>query len=221
MLSALPTVIKTDFDSLLAKIIITADTWTAAVAKAKRALADTRIDGVKTSLDALRGIINSPAFVQQKCDTQWLEEHSSNILASGRTISAESFERTLLKDIASTPPLAISSSAANTLFRKGDAWSMTLAPEGEAAKSASPGHLKLTRVLRNEFPQSLAASVLYTSPEGTSHAYEMSMTSTSASAGATASKHRRGDVKNFNHIIIPVPGQLMEVSDTTLAFSIC
>src|SRR5450432_730183 len=66
------TIIKADFDSLLAKIIVTAPTWEAMVSKAKRALADTQIEGVKTSLDALKGILWTDDFAAQACTTQWL-----------------------------------------------------------------------------------------------------------------------------------------------------
>lgn len=202
-------VVKTDFDSLLAKIIVTTSSWEDLIAKSKRALADTNINGVKTSLDALRGIIAHPDFAVQQCDTQWLEKSLPQVLDAGKAITAS-----LPK-----PPASASSSgpavsaASSVLFRKGDAWSISLSPEGTKLDSAPPGHLQLTKVLRNEFPTSISATILYTPPSGTPQPYTMSLASTTASAGslASASKHRRGDVSNPNHIIIPFPGQLVEI----------
>ncbi|KAL2059897.1 hypothetical protein VTL71DRAFT_10052 [Oculimacula yallundae] len=209
-------VIGTDFDSLIAKIIITAPSWGDVVRKAKRALADTHIEGVKTSLDALRGIIASEAFAAQKCDTQWLEKTLPSVLESGKTISA-----TLNKNASHTPTSSQATSvaaASNVLFRKGDAWSISLAPEsaseGDNNKEPAPSHLQLTRVLRNEFPTSLTASILYTTPSTPKPVpYTLTLASTTASFGslASASNHRRGDPGNGNHIIIPFPGQLMEI----------
>ena len=83
-------VIETEFDSLLAKIIVTAPTWTDVVRKAKRALEDTRIDGVKMSLDVLRGIVWTKDFAAQECDTQWLEASLPKVLDIGKRVSDRS-----------------------------------------------------------------------------------------------------------------------------------
>ena len=207
-------VIGTDFDSLIAKIIITAPSWEDIVRKAKRALADTHIEGIKTSLDVLRGIVASEAFAAQQCDTQWLEASLPSVLKSGKDISA-----TLNKNSIQASPSGSSTSvaaASNVLFRKGDAWSISLTPESssEQNKTPAPSHLQLARVLRNEFPASLTASILYTTPSNPKPVpYTLTLASTTASFGSLASSasHRRGDPGNSNHIIIPFPGQLMEI----------
>jgi pyruvate carboxylase len=207
-------VVGTDFDSLVAKIIVTAPSWEDAVQKAKRALTDTHIEGIKTSLDVLRGIVASEAFAKQQCDTQWLESTLSFVHESGKRISARS-------SIGS--PALISSNnsnavaaASNVLFRKGDAWSISLTPElatgAEDSKSA-PSHLQLTRVLRNEFPSSLSASILYTTPTSKPTPFTLTLSSTTASFGsiANAATHRKGDPGNQNHIVLPFAGKLMEL----------
>ncbi|OBT93246.2 hypothetical protein VE01_08828 [Pseudogymnoascus verrucosus] len=203
-------IVKTDFDSLLAKVIITTSGWEDMIAKAKRALEDTNISGVTTTLDALRGIISHPDFEAQNCDTQWLEKTLPRVLEAGKTFTAA-----LPKPIASsTTPSGVGFSTASTgvPFRKGDAWSISLSPEG-AKNESPPAHLLLTKVLRNEFPTSLSATILFTPPSGTPQPYTISLASTTASAGslASGSKHRRGDASNPNHIIIPFPGQLVEI----------
>lgn len=210
LLPSQATVIGTDFDSLIAKIIITAPTWEDVVRKAKRALADTYIEGVKTSLDVLRGIVASKAFATQTCNTQWLETNLPSILESGKQISEQTAYHSV---ITSSAPTSVAA-ASNVLFRKGDAWSISLTPEASRSETkATPSHLQLTRVHRNEFPTSLTASILYSSPSSEPTPYTLTLASTTASFGSlvNAATHRRGDPGNQNHIIIPFAGKLMEI----------
>ncbi len=212
------TIIKTEFDSLLAKIIVTAPNWNDVVSKAKRALEDTAIGGIKTNLDALRGIVRNAEFKSQACDTRWLEASISEILEAGKCVSRESSSISQLVPPANTASI-ITSSSSNVLFRKGDAWSIKMTPETSndtrtnTKESITSGHLQLTRVLQNEFPTSLTASVVYTGSSGYPKPFTISIDATNASAGALAStnKHRRGDPGNPSHVIIPFPGQLMEI----------
>ncbi|ELR10696.1 hypothetical protein VC83_08325 [Pseudogymnoascus destructans] len=203
-------VVKTDFDSLLAKIVITASTWTDLVAKAIRALNDTHIIGVKTSLPALRGILAHPAFTAQACDTQWLESSLPALLAAGTSITASLPSPATLS---ATPAFAPSSSSAP--LRKGDAWSLTLTPTTTSTSASTPppapAHLLLTKLHRNDFPSSLTADILFTPPSAPPMSYTLALTSTAASAGALTSTHRRGEAGNARHIVFPFPGQLVEL----------
>lgn len=208
------TLIGTYFDSLIAKIIITAPSWADVVVKAKRALADTYIDGVKTNLDVLRGIVANEAFAIRDCDTQWLETQLPSVLELGRKITAAT---TNAMDFT---PTAVRSNkvaaASNILFRKGDAWSISLTPENESTSpeaKPTPSHLQLTRVLRNEFPASLTAQITYTTPTTSPTPYLITIASTTASFGSLTSTatHRRGDTANQNHITIPFAGKLVEL----------
>jgi len=215
LLSSGPTVIGTDFDSLIAKIIISAPTWEDVVQKAKRALVDTHIEGVKTNLDVLHGIVSSSAFANQNCDTQWLESNLASILESGKEILSRSTRASDFFTPAASENTAVSSTS-SVLFRKGDAWSISLTPEAsEAAETGkpTPSHLQLIRVLRNDFPASLTAQITYTSPSVPSSSYLMTIASTTASFGSlsSATTHRRGDSGNQNHIIIPIAGKLVEM----------
>jgi pyruvate carboxylase len=211
LLPSRATVIGTDFDSLIAKIIVTAPTWDDVVRKAKRALADTYIEGVKTSLEVLRGIVASETFAVQGCDTQWLEANLPQILESGKQISSQSTNNSAL--MSSTPTSV--AAASNVLFRKGDAWSISLTPSAKSHSEAkpTPSHLQLTRIHRNEFPTSLTASILYTSPASAPTPYTLTLASTTASFASlsNAATHRRGDPGNQNHIVIPFAGKLMEI----------
>ncbi len=220
LISGHPAIVSADFDSLIAKLIITASSWKDAVRKAQRALDDTRISGVKTNLDMLRAITRHPDFLAGRCDTQWLESKQQELLQLSQQIN-----RSSKQDITSGATSSLSSSsvsaATNTLFRKGDAWSIVLSPTNDKEKQSKsqspPHHLELTKVLRNDFPASLSAEILFTTPSTSSSAkaqstaYTMSLTSTSASASAATSHHKRGNPSDPSHIIVPFSGKLIEV----------
>ena len=73
-------IVGSAFDSLLAKVIVTASSWEATVQKALRALRDTRISGVKTNIEVLHAIVSHPDFLSGQCDTRWLESKQKELL---------------------------------------------------------------------------------------------------------------------------------------------
>jgi len=213
LLPSQPSIVGTDFDSLIVKIIVTAPGWEAVVRKAKRALADTSIEGIKTSLSVLQGIVSSEAFAAQACDTRWLESNVTSVIDAGKEISTKtSMDSPALAPAASSSSV---SAASSVLFRKGDAWSIALTPENASkTENPAPSHIQLSRVLRNEFPSSLTASILYTTPPSKEPIpYTLTLAATTASFGSlsNAATHRRGDPGDQNHIILPFAGKLMEL----------
>lgn len=204
-----------DFDSLLAKIIVTGRSWTEAVRKARRALEDTRVDGVKTNVDILRAVVASEDFIFGRCDTQWLETHLGRLLQDGEKISAALSERNFMKPTRASSTAGMTGMSSSTvLLRKGDAWKIAVTPSTGENAQAQDHLLKLNRVLRNEFPSLLNAEVEYTLP-GTRrpqvYSIFASAASGSASGASTNSSIRRGDASNPDHIVIPFPGILVEV----------
>jgi acetyl/propionyl-CoA carboxylase alpha subunit len=199
---------------LLAKIIVTAPSWEIVVQKASRALEDTSIDGVKTNLNILRGIVAHPAFAAGDCDTQWLEKNQVELLKLGDRLSESAKPP---EGVEPLPTAAVGALAA-PLFRKGDAWTVNLTPLGSspsaagatAAGPSSSNHFQISRVLRNDFPTSLAAEITFTTAS-TSTPYKLSLSQSSATASAATAQHRRGDPSNPNHIVFPFPGKLIEV----------
>lgn len=219
LISGYPSVVSADFDSLLAKLIITTSSWEDAVWKAQRALDDTQISGVKTNIDVLRAIVAHSDFMDGKCDTQWLENQQQDLLRAGQQISSSRSSIIGQESGSSSSGPAITT--ANTLFRKGDAWSITLISPNETKntndQAPPPDHLELTRVLRNEFPTSLSAEILFTTPaispstQPSTIPYTITLNSTSASASAATSHHRRANLSDPSHISIPFPGKLVEI----------
>lgn len=206
LVSGHPAIVSADFDSLIAKIIVTASSWKDVVKKAQCALEDTSISGVKTNISVLRTIVSHRDFLDGRCDTQWLESHQSSLLEASRQLTS-SDNRLLENSPSAKYPMAVSTT--NALFRKGDAWSLSLSAPGTAQTQATH-HLELTRVLRNDFPTSLSAEILF-STSSSSTPYTLTMSSTSASAAASTSQHRRANPNDVSHVAIPFPGKLVEV----------
>lgn len=209
-------VVGSNFDNLLAKIIVTASSWEATVRKAQRALADSKIAGVTTNISLLRGIVAHPDFTAGNIDTQWLGSKLEEAYQLGESVS-KTLQSSGVSSGAVQQSMAQGSlPASNLLFRKGDAWSITLEPlvnGNPQAPGKAAHHLKLLRVLRNEFPASLAAEIEYTTPSSqTAMPYRMQLATTNTAASAlVSSSHRRGDPNNPRHIILPLSGKLIEI----------
>jgi pyruvate carboxylase len=207
-------IVGSDFDNMMAKIIVTASNFEACVVKARRALEETRVVGVKTNLNLLKAILADQTFAAGAADTSWLEKNLDNLVQIGERL-ASAAERVN----ASLPQLSLGSSqtstagSTSTLFRKGDAWSVLLEDSKDVAGAMKPPahHLAIERITRNEFPEALIADVSFTAPGKGRQSYKMTINSTSASADATASTHRRGDPNNKSHVVLPMSGRLVEV----------
>jgi len=214
LINGQPATIGSDFDSLIAKVIITAPSWDEVVRKAKRALADTKIEGVKTNIDILRGIVSHPDFSNGDCPTNWLETHQQSLLAAGEKVTSSLPQSTLFSLEATAASQAVRAAASGVVFSRGDAWSLTLSPKSDAnskTEEPTPHHLQITKLLRNEFPSFVSAEIAYTTPSG-SQPYSLTLRSTTASGGAITSSHRKGDPANPSHVVNPFPGKLVEIA---------
>ena len=73
------------FDSLMAKLVVTGATRAQAIARARRALKEFRIEGVASVLPFHRAVLEHPDFVSSdafKVHTRWIETDFSNPLAA-------------------------------------------------------------------------------------------------------------------------------------------
>jgi acetyl-CoA/propionyl-CoA carboxylase biotin carboxyl carrier protein len=77
-------VIGGQFDSLLAKLIVTGPDRESALRRARIALADTRIDGLATVLPFHRAVLEEPDFVGDGCSfavhTRWIEDDFATVI---------------------------------------------------------------------------------------------------------------------------------------------
>jgi acetyl-CoA carboxylase carboxyltransferase component/acetyl/propionyl-CoA carboxylase alpha subunit len=73
----------TSFDSLLAKLIVhsASPTFGDAVAKAYRVACETRIEGVATNLSFLQSLLTHKAFIDNRVNTRFVEDHIAELVA--------------------------------------------------------------------------------------------------------------------------------------------
>lgn len=206
--------ISADFDSLLAKLIISAPDWTSVVAKAGRALEDTTIDGVTTNMVLLQHILHSQDFRACHFDTQWLEHQLGDLLSGSqnfmRHANSEAFRVGTEAYSSSNRP----SQSSDQIIRKGDRFDIQLEGGGIPAGFGSTA-MSVTNIMRNDFPNSLALTL---SSEGSRGA--------AASQGITLKVARQsGDQQGLQFgqrsdtsapldsslLICPMPGQLVEI----------
>lgn len=62
------------YDSLMAKLIVWGADRQEAIARMRRALDEFRIEGVKTTLELYRQVLDHPDFRAGRVHTRWLEE---------------------------------------------------------------------------------------------------------------------------------------------------
>lgn len=63
------------YDSMISKLIVFAPTWGGAVARAKRALAEYVVTGVKTNIPFALNIVKHPVFKTGNFDTSFIDKH--------------------------------------------------------------------------------------------------------------------------------------------------
>ncbi len=71
-----------NFDSLLAKVIVQGASMTAATARASRALAEFRIEGVPTNIGFLQALLRHPDVVADRVHTRFIAEKAAELLAA-------------------------------------------------------------------------------------------------------------------------------------------
>jgi acetyl-CoA/propionyl-CoA carboxylase biotin carboxyl carrier protein len=76
-------VVGGNFDSLLAKVIVTGETRQEALERARRALDETVVEGMATVLPFLRAVVRDPSFVEEpfRVHTRWIETEWVNTVA--------------------------------------------------------------------------------------------------------------------------------------------
>jgi acetyl-CoA/propionyl-CoA carboxylase biotin carboxyl carrier protein len=83
-------VIGGNFDSLLAKLIVTGATRKEAIERARRALAEFEVGGLATALPFHRAIVQDPAFTEKfKVYTSYIENEFTNEISAFESVVAE------------------------------------------------------------------------------------------------------------------------------------
>ena len=200
------TIVSADFDSLLAKVIVTAPKYDLAIDKGLRALGDLSIEGVTTNADLLKGILISDTFRSAVCDTQWLSKNLQAVIEAGAKYQ-KSEKRPNVASQSRSQPLLPKGSGGSLSVKKGDLWNVSVA--GSDGQSAYDQTIQISRLTRNDLPHSFAADIA--GKDGGQFTVRLSQAdASSAGMEGTASK-RRGDSSNPAHLVCPLSGQLVEM----------
>jgi acetyl/propionyl-CoA carboxylase alpha subunit len=78
-----------NFDSLLAKLIVHSPTADQVIPRACRALSEFRIEGVPANLVFLRNVLLHPDFQNNRISTRFIDEHITELLPPSETATAE------------------------------------------------------------------------------------------------------------------------------------
>jgi acetyl/propionyl-CoA carboxylase alpha subunit len=81
--------IPPDYDPLLAKIMVVDTDRPAAIARLARALEETVVTGVQTTLPFHRALIAEPAFLESDHSIDWVDRHWAEVLVTGRAAALE------------------------------------------------------------------------------------------------------------------------------------
>lgn len=206
--------VLTDYDSLLAKLIIHSSDWDSMVAKAERALQDVVIDGVESNVSLLQQIVRSRAFQTRHFDIQWLEDQLDDILKSKEDHHRHA-NSTAFRDGTEGARSPVRSSApSDYLIRKGDCFKIEV--DGNAqTKNLTSGIITVTNVIRNDFPTSLALKLSAQSNHGAQEdeSYTMRVSKMPDPQGSLhVGRHGAGNkLTDASLLICPMAGQLVEI----------
>ena len=82
-----------NYDSLIAKLIVKADTRAEAIARMKRALDEYRIEGIKTTIPLHKKILNNPDFLKGTFNTDFIEKMAQAKNGNGNARTATTDEK--------------------------------------------------------------------------------------------------------------------------------
>ncbi|KAG0183754.1 hypothetical protein DFQ28_001056 [Apophysomyces sp. BC1034] len=187
--------IQPSFDSLLAKIIVTANSFDTALAKLKLALQRTVIIGVHTNLDFLVALLSDKQFIgnhMQQIHIRWLEDNMKKLLQSTSIFEQQrkNGDRTPITPLASGP-------SASFQLKPGDAFNVRLNDQQHV--------LKIDSISTNSFPDEFVAQLKTDT---------LTLDTSVTRRSGTGSTHirRKAVIGAPNEISSPVTGKIVEVN---------
>ncbi|THV07137.1 carboxylase:pyruvate/acetyl-coa/propionyl-CoA [Dendrothele bispora CBS 962.96] len=209
--------VGTDFDSLLAKVIIRGSTFEEATQKAKRALREIYVgEIVKTNVDVLTGVLHHEDWRSGRIDTLWLERSLDQVLRLGAssTVSKPSRSSTSTNQ----PPSGMGSQS-TVVLRPGSMFNLTITSPTPTSShpTSSPSllpatetkhTLTLSSIALNTFPERLSGTIQSTilpSP------FSFDLVQSTTSVGSSSSDFEFGDQNNASHVVSPITGKIVEL----------
>ncbi|GLB39033.1 putative biotin carboxylase C-terminal domain [Lyophyllum shimeji] len=210
--------VGTEFDSLLAKIIVRGSSFEEASQKAKRAMRELRIGGpVMTNRNLLAGVLDHPDWLAGTIGTLWLEQNIDTVLELGTTALQPT------RPPGNLPKVLVHSqtdgkdpvSSGSTLLQPGTLFHLTLSPSASATSAPAKHSLTLSSISHNAFPDRLSG-VLQTSLSSTPLMFSLSQ---STSTAVTSSAFELANPNDSCHVASPLTGKIVKLHPALLAAS--
>lgn len=216
-------VVGTEFDSLLAKIIIRGRSFEEVTHKARRALQEFWLaeeSRVKTNISVLTGVLEHSDWSHGAIDTLWLERNLDTILHLGKKsskgqggVKGLSEALKLRTGRSNNTNTSTSSPGGATLLQPGALFHLTLSPTNPQAPGAISQGVKkhtltLTSIAHNAFPEKLSGvlqSTFFPSP------FEFSLSQSTSASVAQGEGFELADPNDPQHIAAPLTGKIVDI----------
>lgn len=114
--------VSPEFDPLLSKLCVWADTREAALARLARALGEYTVLGVATNLELLERLIAHPRVVAGDYDTTFVESHAAELTRTSHSEAQQLKDALLLAAVSAQADLRASTASAPTAAASGSRW---------------------------------------------------------------------------------------------------
>lgn len=199
---------------MLAKIIVTGQSYDDALSKLKRALENTVIQGVETNIPFLLAVISDSSYIGDQLShvtIKSLEEKMDSFLEA--TVQWKNILSNKLQSIVgatSTVAAAASTSAPNSIqFKPGDAFNVELS-DPSSAEIEAVHSFQIESISTNNFPEQLVAHI-QTSIPSVKSPLAISLTRKSA-VGSSSTLRRKVNPRTPSDIGSPVTGMVVEIN---------
>ncbi|THH30560.1 hypothetical protein EUX98_g3628 [Antrodiella citrinella] len=207
--------VGTDFDSLLAKVIVHGETFEQTNRKALRALREVRLGkSVTTNSELLAGVLLSPAWIDGNIDTLWLERNLGDVLDKGKRALSRTSAGVRFGSGANDSSAGSSAAGGSVLIQPGATFSLILSPSEEGPSAVKEKHtLTMTTVAHNAFPEELSGT-LQTSLSSTPLSFHL--TRAVSVLGSSAAAFESPNPRDPGHIPCPLTGKIVELHPALL-----
>ncbi|KZP17462.1 carboxylase:pyruvate/acetyl-coa/propionyl-CoA [Athelia psychrophila] len=219
--------VGTDFDSLLAKIVVRGRDLGEATQRAVRALRETSIGDendagvVKTNKAVLAGVVAHADWEGGKCDTMWLERELKDVTRIGTEALKPRVAGLGLQEQQDVEEVTLTSTSApgsgSLPMQPGAIFHLVLSPPGSKAATDTKKHtLTLASIAHNTFPTHLSGTLQSTfSPAP----LVFSLKQVQSSAGVSAGGFDLANPSDSAHVAAPLSGKIVELHPAVLAES--
>ncbi|KAF9458933.1 hypothetical protein BDZ94DRAFT_1312835 [Collybia nuda] len=199
--------VGTEFDSLLAKIIVRGSNFEDATWKAHRAAKELKIRGkVKTNQNLLMGVLRHPDWISGDIDTLWLERNTGTVLTAGNE-ALKSRRPTVVRLTPHQDPTMQENlkTAGTVALQPGALFHLTISLVGSS--NTTRHTLALNSIAQNGFPERLSGT-LQTTLSSAPLSFSLSQ---SSSAAVSSSAFELAEPNDETHIAAPFTGKIVEL----------